>query len=103
MQDKRKSPAADLFGVAPKVQSSGEHKVDQKKATSPLDEDDCVIRVFCKGCGKYLPIVKEGADALAKECGADLADDLSGSYFESEKCVFCSEEREFKGVVLKNI
>jgi len=102
MQNK-KNPAEKLFGAVPKVICTGGHDVDIEKATVPVDREDGVVRVFCKGCGKYLPITMNGAQEIAKNAGAELPSDFFGVYFESDQCVFCSDEREFKGVVLKHI
>lgn len=98
--------AAELFGVAPKpkVAHAGGHVVDPQRAVASFEEDDdAVIRVFCRGCGRYIAIIQKGAEALAKEVGEPLPDILSGSYFEAEKCVYCSERKLFEKFELKHV
>ena len=93
--------AEKLFGRVRKLAATGDHKATRAKLLEPMDDDESVIRAFCKGCGMYLHIHELGSRNLARLVGADLPDSLEGLFFGAERCIAC--DNDFRTVELKRI
>jgi hypothetical protein len=91
----------DILGQIRKPKSGGNFIMDPVLAREPLHYDGSVIRCFCLGCGNSTELVPEGAEYLLKLAKAELPPLWQIFYFESKKCILCSDD--YKDVVLKKI
>jgi RNase P subunit RPR2 len=80
----------------------GNLQPDFKKLASHLESG--AARVFCKGCGAYAEIDKEGAKALtARAQGRGIEDIKPELYFVATRCYKCGEEDRFEEPVIMPI
>jgi len=91
----------ELFGQVKKLPATGGHIIDEDNITTPFEDDDSVIRTFCKGCGTILEISCEGAENLAVLAGIIVPDPVKNHFFESERCIACADD--FDEVELKQL
>ncbi len=84
----------DLFGEIQKLRAEGGNKVNIEKLLKPLEDEDALMRSFCKGCGLLSEIYEKEALEQAQKAGVKLPEDPRSYYFQTGKCTHCDSEDE---------
>lgn len=82
---------------------TGDHKPNPAKLNAPLESQDGVIHVFCRGCGVYFESKGAFLEELARESGQPTPEPISGWYAESNTCPICLTAGAKYSVSLKQI
>lgn len=91
----------DILGEVTAIETAGEFEVTSEMAKSPLSYEDTVIRSFCLACGYSTELSEIGAQKITEKAKAEIPLDWRGYFFESKKCILCSDD--YKEISLKKI
>jgi len=101
MTEEKPQLKKEIFGQVKKLPATGDHVIDEERIIAPFEDDDSVIRTFCKGCGTILEISSGGTENLAVLAGIIVPDPVENHFFESERCIACADD--FDEVELKQL